>query len=78
MPKHHTEDYKISAVNYYLEHNTYMRETCEIFKCNYVSLYRWIKRYSIDGNIKRKQTKKEPYKITDEITKNELLLVKKM
>jgi len=27
MPKHHTEDYKISAVNYYLEHNTDMRQT---------------------------------------------------
>ena len=60
MPKHHTEDYKISAVNYYLEHNSDMRETCEIFKCSYVSLYRWIKRYDKNGNIKRKQTKKKP------------------
>ena len=77
MPKHHTEDYKISAVNYYLEHNTDMRETCEIFKCNYVSLYRWIKRYDKNGNIKRKQTKKKPYKITNDITKYVLSLVKK-
>ena len=55
MLKHHTEDYKISAVNYYLEHNTDMRETCEIFKCSYKSLYRWIKRYKTQGNIKQKR-----------------------
>lgn len=77
MPKHHTEDYKISAVNYYLEHNTDMRTTCKIFKCSYVSLYRWIKRYKKQGNIKRKKTKKKPYKITIEIEKFVLSLVKK-
>ena len=77
MPKHHTEDYKISAVNYYLEHNIDMRATCEIFKCSYISLYRWIKRYHTQGDIKRKQTKKKPYKITNDITKYVLSLVKK-
>jgi len=37
MSKHHSEDYKITAVKYYLEHKTDMRTTCQIFKCNYVS-----------------------------------------
>ena len=75
--KHHTEDYKLSAVKYYLENDIDMRETCEIFKCSYVSLYRWVKRYEKQGNIKRKQTKKKPYKITDEIEKYLLSSVKK-
>ena len=77
MSKHHTEDYKISAVKYYLKHNISMEKTCKIFECNYKSLYRWIKRYNVNGNIKRKQTKNKPYKITNEITKYVLLLVKK-
>lgn len=77
MSKHHTEDYKLSAVKYYLDNDIDMRETCEIFKCSYVSLYRWIKLYEKQGNIKRKQTKKKPYKITDEIEKYVLSLVKK-
>jgi len=77
MPKHHTEDYKISAVKYYLKYNISMEDTCKIFECNYKSLYRWIKRYNTDGNIKRKQTKKKPYKITNDITKYVLSLVKK-
>lgn len=67
--KHHTEDYKLSAVKYYLKNDISMEKTCKIFECNYKSLYRWIKRYNIDGNIKRKQT--------NEITKYVLLLVKK-
>lgn len=54
-----------------------MCETCEIFKCSYVSLYRWVKKYEKQGNIKRKQTKKKPYKITDEIEKYVLSSVKK-
>ena len=54
-----------------------MEDTCKIFDCNYKALYRWIKCYSIDGNIKRKQTKKKSYKITNDITKYVLSLVKK-
>ena len=60
MSKHHTQDYKLSAVKYYLNHKTTMEETCEIFECSYKSLYRWVKRYEKQGNIKRKLTKKKP------------------
>ena len=49
MSKHHTENYKLSAVKYYQNNDIDMRETCEIFKCSYVSLYRWIKQYE-QGN----------------------------
>ena len=75
MSKHHSEDYKITAVKYYLEHKTDMRSTCQIFKCNYVSLARWIKKYKLNGNLKRKKTIKKPYKVT--IEKFILKLVKK-
>ena len=50
-----------------------MRETCEIFKCSYVSLYRWIKRYEKQGNIKRKQTKKKPYNLCTKTGTYEIL-----
>ena len=33
MPKHHTEDYKISAVKYYLEVSNNLTETCSIYDC---------------------------------------------
>ena len=67
--KHHTEDYKISAVKYYLEHNEDMRDTCEIFNCKFQSLARWIKRYKQQGNIDRKTRKNHNLKITPEIEK---------
>jgi hypothetical protein len=41
--KQHSDDYKISAVKYYLDHQNDMRTTCEIFKCKYQSLARWVK-----------------------------------
>ena len=43
--KQHTEDYKLTAVKYYLHHNEDMRDTCDIFKCNFQSLARWVKKY---------------------------------
>ena len=39
--KHKSEDYKLSAVEYYLvEYNT--QEVCKIFKCSPRSLMRWV------------------------------------
>ena len=50
--KQHTEDYKLSAVKYYLDHNEDMRNTCDIFKCNFKSLARWVKTYKQKGKSK--------------------------
>lgn len=33
--KHHTEDYKITAVNYYINHNEDMRDTCKFLIVNF-------------------------------------------
>lgn len=38
MKPQHTEDYKQTAVKYYLEHNEDMCDTCEIFNCKFQSL----------------------------------------
>ena len=44
MPKHHTEDYKLSAVRYFIR-NRNQRETCRIFGCKRRSLMRWAEKY---------------------------------
>jgi len=43
--KHKGEDYKISAIEYYLNNNDTMDNTCNIFKCKKPSLHRWIQKY---------------------------------
>ena len=47
MTKHKTEDYKISAVNYYLNNDKRYgyKKTCKIFDCKKSSLKRWIHKY---------------------------------
>lgn len=52
MPKHKSEDYKLTAVNYYLTENNNQIQTCKIFKCSRRSLMRWVNKY--------KQTRKIP------------------
>ena len=69
MPKHRSEDYKITAVQYYLENNTSYVETCEIFRCSERSLKRWIDRYDKKGNIKRQSRKSISYKVTKDQVK---------
>jgi transposase-like protein len=53
MSKHKSEDYKITAVKYYLENDTNYTKTCNIFKCSERSLKRWIERYEELEEIKR-------------------------
>ncbi len=44
MSKHKSEDYKISAVKYYLNNDVSLDDVCEIFDCSKQSLYRWVKK----------------------------------
>ena len=44
MPKHKTEDYKLSAVKYYLRNDFSMEYVCDIFECKKQSLSRWVKK----------------------------------
>jgi hypothetical protein len=44
--KHKGEDYKKSAVEYYLLGDKSQIEICNIFKCNPRSLMRWVDKYT--------------------------------
>jgi hypothetical protein len=63
MSKHKSEDYKISAVKYYLNNDVSLDDVCEIFDCPKQSLYRWVKRYEELEEIKRLNRVQLSYKI---------------
>ncbi len=69
MSKHKSEDYKISAVKYYLNNDVSLNDVCEIFDCSKQSLYRWIERYEELEEIKRLSRKQISYKITKDQVK---------
>ena len=58
MSKHKSEDYKLSAVKYYLNNDISLDNVCEIFNCPRQSLYRWVKRYEELGKIERLDRKR--------------------
>jgi len=45
MYKHHSTDYKIAVVDYYLKNHQSMDHVCDIFNCSKQSLSRWIEQY---------------------------------
>lgn len=64
MGKHHTEDYKLSAVKYALRTGNQV-ETCEVFDCKRQSLQDWLRLYEATGKvIPASQTRRTSYKIT--------------
>ena len=73
--KHKSDDYKISAVNYYLKNKDNIRKTCKIFDCSKSSLQRWIQKYKTSKNLTRKNRNPVSYTIdkNEQITMNELL-----
>ena len=76
MSKHKSEDYKISAVNYYLDNDVSMDYVCNIFNCKKQSLSRWVKRYNINKSIKRNNRKSMSYKITKQQVEYAIKLLK--
>ena len=81
MTPHKSEDYKLSAVEYYLTEDKTQEEVCKIFKCFARSLLRWVDKYNENGEIKRHNRKPVAYKvhkhqvkfILDEIKKNKTI-----
>jgi transposase len=69
MSKHKSEDYKLSAVKYYLNNSVSLDVVCEIFDCPKQSLSRWVKIYEELEEIKRLSRKPKSYKITKEQVK---------
>jgi transposase-like protein len=51
--KHKSPDYKLSAINYYLNHEVGYDNTCKIFDCKKSSLKRWIHKYKTSKNLTR-------------------------
>ena len=62
MSKHKSKDYKISAVNYYLNNDVSMDYVCNIFNCKKQSLSRWVQRYNNDKFILNMLIIKKNYK----------------
>jgi transposase len=75
--KHKSEDYKISAVEYYLNSNKTQEDVCDIFKCSVRSLMRWVERYENEDSIKRHNRKSISYKVKKEHIKFVLEEIKK-
>ena len=64
--KHKTEDYKLSAVKYYLSNSFSLDYVCNIFGCKKQSLARWIERYNDVKELKRHNRTIISYKIIKE------------
>ena len=60
---HKSEDYKISAVKYYLKNKDNIRKPCKIFDCKKSTLQRWIHRYKTTKNITRRTKNLYPTKL---------------
>ena len=78
MPKHKSEDYKLSDVKHYLEITDNLTETCYHFGSSRISLKRWADRYKEEGSIKRHNRLPISYKVTKNQVKYILKELKKM
>jgi transposase len=78
MTKHKTEDYKNSAVKYYLnnENGDGYKRTCKIFDCKKSTIRDWIKKYKKTKNLTRKNRKPISYKISKPQVNTALELLK--
>jgi transposase len=79
MTKHKTDDYKNSAVKYYLnnENGDGYKKTCKIFDCKKSTLRDWIYKYNTTKTLTRKNRKYISYKITKPQVNTALELLKK-
>ena len=66
MPSHKSEDFKISAVEHYLNSNKTQEEICDIFKCSVRSLMRWVERYNDEDSITRHNREPISFKVNKE------------
>jgi transposase-like protein len=69
MPSHKSNDYKLTAVQYYLVEDKTQEEVCKIFKCTPRSLMRWVERYKNEGNVNIHYRKPVAYKVKKEYVK---------
>ena len=74
MGTHKGDEYKITAVEYYLTEDTTQDDVCRIFKCSVRSLMRWVEQFENNGDVKRNNRPPVAYKII----KNRRLKCKKV
>jgi len=77
MPTHKSNDYKLTAVQYYLVEDKTQQEVCKIFKCSPRSLMRWVNQYKKEGNVNKHYRKPVAYKVKKEYVKFLLDEIKK-
>ena len=77
MTNHKSEDYKLTAVEYYLIEDKSQEEVCKIFNCTPRSLMRWVDKYQETGNVERHNKKRKAYKLHKEHIKFLLNEIKK-
>ena len=77
MPTHKSNDYKLTAVQYYLIEDKTQEEVCKIFKCTPRSLMRWVERYKKEGNVNIHHRTPVAYKVKKEYVKFLLDEIKK-
>lgn len=63
MPTHKSNDYKLTAVQYYLVEDKTQEEVYKIFKCSRRSLMRWVQKYKKDGKITGYERTPKAYKV---------------
>ena len=63
---HKSNDYKETAVNYYLVEDKTQEEVCKIFNCSRRSLMRWVEKYKTNGKIERNNRNPIAYKVKRE------------
>ena len=86
MTKHKSEDYKITAVKYYLVEDKTQEQVCNIFECSPRSLMRWVERYKKCGNVYNKYREPVAYKVhkkhvsflLDEIKNNKTITLQEL
>ena len=69
MPTHKSNDYKLTAVQYYLVEDKTQEDVCKIFKCSPRSLMRWVDRYKKEGNVNIHYRTPIAYKVKREYVK---------
>jgi transposase len=69
MPTHKSNDYKLTAVQYYLVEDKTQEDVCKIFRCSPRSLMRWVERYKKEDNVDIHYRKPVAYKVKKEYVK---------
>ena len=75
MNKYKSDDYKLSAVKYYLNNNDSLDKLCSIFDCKKSTLKGWVDIYKTTKNITRKNRKPISYKINKDQVKTAVNMI---